>query len=513
MLTKPTCLNSFSTLPPKTRVDIEYEDDWSERVEFYSILNFDVANLDNFLNQLAEKGPNSGFYKTTAGEKSDEVYCLVQCRKDVSAANCANCTNQSITVAVQDCPKSKTVKVCFTWCYPRYSEQPFFSVGDKSSAAIYNCTDSDNPSVASQGFDFMNEFAAVAANQTLMLQAGRPDVGHSGWRSGMVQCNRDISRASYSKCLDAQRHDYQFYFNISTSSNDGKLQNYINHCFALILKLYLQYACSHWMLFSYARLKESPTMAQLKRNAEYEAESCDLSRLSIKALTRKLQAHEKRLAMRPDESVEGACQAMDKGKYSVARLDWKQEANKVEKGGQIILKKTVGTKESQEDSWYVDSGCTNHMVRDVKLFTKLDKSFRTRVRLGSGYVVQAGGKGNVSIQTKEVKYTPQQNVVFERKSGGGNGWKHVHTAVYLLNGLPTRAVEGKTPIDAWFGLKPLAYHLKVFGSMCYMHVPAAKRTKLDEKAKMGILVGYAAKSKGYRIYNLQSQKWKCIEMF
>ncbi|GLT81557.1 hypothetical protein SLE2022_000020 [Rubroshorea leprosula] len=172
-------------------------------------------------NNLAEKGPNSGFYKTTAGEKSDEIYCLVQCRKDVSAANCANCTNQSITVAVQDCPKSKTVKVCFTWCYLRYSEQPFFSVGDKSSAAIYNRTDSDNPSVASEGFDFMNEFAAVAANQTLMLQAGMPDVGHSGWRYGMVQCNRDIGRASYSKCLDAQSHDYQFYFNISTSSNDG----------------------------------------------------------------------------------------------------------------------------------------------------------------------------------------------------------------------------------------------------------------------------------------------------
>ncbi|GKV39929.1 hypothetical protein SLEP1_g47623 [Rubroshorea leprosula] len=82
----------------------------------------------------------------------------------------------------------------------------------------------------------------------------------------------------------------------------------------------------------------------------------------------------------------------------------------------------------------------------------------------------------------------------------------VHTTIYLLNGLPTRAVEDKTPVEAWFGLKPSAYHLKVFGSICYMHVPTTRRTKLDEKAEMGILVGYAAQSKGYRIYNLQSQK-------
>ncbi|GKU92446.1 hypothetical protein SLEP1_g6171 [Rubroshorea leprosula] len=37
----------------------------------------------------------------------------------------------------------------------------------------------------------------------------------------------------------------------------------------------------------------------------------------------------------------------------------------------------------------------------------------------------------------------------------------VHIAIYLLNGLPTRVIEGKTLVDAWFGLKPLVYHLKV----------------------------------------------------
>jgi len=46
----------------------------------------------------------------------------------------------------------------------------------------------------------------------------------------------------------------------------------------------------------------------------------------------------------------------------------------------------------------------------------------------------------------------------------------------------------------------------VFGSLCYFHVPSAKRGKLDERAEKGILVGYAAESKGYRIYNLNGAK-------
>ncbi|GKV36122.1 hypothetical protein SLEP1_g44290 [Rubroshorea leprosula] len=299
-------------------------------------------------------------------------------------------------------------------------------------------------------------------------------------------------------------------------------------------------------------LKQEFEMLKMKETNTIQ--SCDLSRLSIKALTGKLQAHEKRLAMRFYESVEGAFHAKHKGKYLVARIDW-QRINHLEKDywhkgkprfycknckkhghtekfckadqvqyrpKQVQQANFIGDQNEEdymfvamhscfvtsEDSWYVDSGCTNHMVRDVKLFTKLDRSIQTRVRLGNGYVVQAEGKGNVSIQTKEVKYTPQQNGSFERKNRTvmemarsmlfeknlpKKFWAEaVHTVVYLLNGLPTRAIEGKTPIEVWIGLKPSTYHLKVFGSICYMHVPATRRTKLDGKAEMGILVGYAA---------------------
>ncbi|GKV17137.1 hypothetical protein SLEP1_g27679 [Rubroshorea leprosula] len=121
-----------------------------------------------------------------------------------------------------------------------------------------------------------------------------------------------------------------------------------------------------------------------------------------------------------------------------------------------------------------------------------------------------------------VSYTPQQNGIAERKNRTIMEmarcmlaekklpkcfWaKAVYTAVYLLNGLPTKAVKGMTPIESWYGQKPSADHLKVFGSICYNHVPAAKRGKLDEKAKIGIFIGYATQAKGYKVYDPISKK-------
>jgi len=82
----------------------------------------------------------------------------------------------------------------------------------------------------------------------------------------------------------------------------------------------------------------------------------------------------------------------------------------------------------------------------------------------------------------------------------------VYTAVYLLNRCPTKAVQDKNPIEAWSGKKPSAKHLRVFGSICYIHVPDQKRHKLEDKTIRGIFLGYSTQSKGYRVYNLQTKK-------
>ncbi|KAL5856336.1 hypothetical protein ACOSQ3_003794 [Xanthoceras sorbifolium] len=35
------------------------------------------------------------------------------------------------------------------------------------------------------------------------------------------------------------------------------------------------------------------------------------------------------------------------------------------------------------DVWYIDSGCTNHIARDLSLFTYMDSNDRTSIKLGT----------------------------------------------------------------------------------------------------------------------------------
>ena len=57
--------------------------------------------------------------------------------------------------------------------------------------------------------------------------------------------------------------------------------------------------------------------------------------------------------------------------------------------------------EKEEDVWYVDSGCSNHMTRDESLFCKLDTTITTQITMGNDLVVKSKGKGTIVIASKK----------------------------------------------------------------------------------------------------------------
>eukprot|EP00253_Pinus_taeda_P029590 PITA_29590 len=54
-----------------------------------------------------------------------------------------------------------------------------------------------------------------------------------------------------------------------------------------------------------------------------------------------------------------------------------------------------------EDIWFLDSGCSNHMTRNLALFSALDQSVKSQVTLGTDSKISVMGKGEVKIFTKQ----------------------------------------------------------------------------------------------------------------
>ena len=77
------------------------------------------------------------------------------------------------------------------------------------------------------------------------------------------------------------------------------------------------------------------------------------------------------------------------------------------------------TKEhSRSNLWLLDSGCSNHMTGNKSLFSSLDSSVVTNIKLGDDSLVPAKGKGIIPILTKknekmsihEVFYVPHLTI-------------------------------------------------------------------------------------------------------
>ena len=76
------------------------------------------------------------------------------------------------------------------------------------------------------------------------------------------------------------------------------------------------------------------------------------------------------------------------------------------------------------------------------------------------------------------------------------------TAVYLLNHLPYSYLNGMTPYEVLYHIKPEISQLHPFSTPCYIHILSEKDpavSKLHWRAKLGTFVGYTSTLPIYRI--------------
>nr|KYP40819.1 Retrovirus-related Pol polyprotein from transposon TNT 1-94 [Cajanus cajan] len=64
---------------------------------------------------------------------------------------------------------------------------------------------------------------------------------------------------------------------------------------------------------------------------------------------------------------------------------------------EMLLMALEGSKENDQECWFLDSGCSTHMCGVKRWFIDLDEQFREVVKLGDGRTLSVMGRGNVKL--------------------------------------------------------------------------------------------------------------------
>jgi len=89
--------------------------------------------------------------------------------------------------------------------------------------------------------------------------------------------------------------------------------------------------------------------------------------------------------------------------------------------------------------------------------------------------------------------------------------KAILTATYLINRMPSRVLNFKTPLQVLTNCNPISrlsstLPLKKFGCTAFVHIHDHNRGKLDPRARKCVFVGYAPTQKGYKCFDPISKK-------
>jgi hypothetical protein len=77
----------------------------------------------------------------------------------------------------------------------------------------------------------------------------------------------------------------------------------------------------------------------------------------------------------------------------------------------------------------------------------------------------------------------------------------METANYLRNRSLNASLDGKTPYEALYSVKPDVSHLRIIESLVYTHIPKEKRLKHESHINLGIFVGYTDTDRFIKVYD------------
>ncbi|KAJ6397038.1 hypothetical protein OIU77_021971 [Salix suchowensis] len=171
------------------------------------------VNLNLVLSSLASNATRNninGFYNTSVGQNTDQVYGMFICRGDVSNTVCQNCVTFATKDIVQLCPIGISAIVFYDKCHLRYSNRNFFSQLDQPYY-FYPMWNTQNTTDDPQRF---NNLVATSVKDSATQAASAPpgakkfavnktDVNGFQNIYSLAQCTPDLSSSDCNICLGA----------------------------------------------------------------------------------------------------------------------------------------------------------------------------------------------------------------------------------------------------------------------------------------------------------------------
>nr|GEZ07775.1 hypothetical protein [Tanacetum cinerariifolium] len=151
----------------------------------------------------------------------------------------------------------------------------------------------------------------------------------------------------------------------------------------------------------------------------------------------------------------------------------------------------------------VDSGCSRSMTGNKE---KLDDFVQDLIALIENQLNKKVKAIRVAERKNRTLIEAARSMLADFKLPTMFWIESVSTACYVLNRVSIINPYNKTPYELLSGKVPNIRHLKPFGCQVTILNTSDHLGKFKGKANDGFLVGYAAHSKAYRVYNLSSKK-------
>eukprot|EP00253_Pinus_taeda_P010207 PITA_10207 len=162
------------------------------------------SNLNTVFNSLVQHTSQTGFNTSVFGQSPNQIYGLLNCRGDVTADECHNCSQRAIATIrrSEGCGNGVGGTIWMDVCFLRYENYTFF--GQLYSYGLYTfiTTNVSEPQVFGEALDnLLSNLSSEAASRSKLYASGITTDSLYRKIYGLVQCWRDISSDDCTTCL------------------------------------------------------------------------------------------------------------------------------------------------------------------------------------------------------------------------------------------------------------------------------------------------------------------------